>query len=83
MKRPLTMLGVIILLCNGGESLAQTRSVKSVGHVREIYACMVRRMSADKGLSYNDAMKACKNPVAPPATESASNTDPPPVVKAP
>jgi hypothetical protein len=81
MKHPLAVIGLAGLLCVG-RAAAQTPASKSVGHVREIYACMMRRMAADKVLSYNDAMKACKHPDLPPA-ESASNAPPPPAPKAP
>jgi hypothetical protein len=81
MKHPLAVIGLTSSLCIG-PAPAQTPASKSVSHAREIYACMMRRMSADRVLSYNDAMKACKNPDLPP-TESASNAPPPPAPKAP
>jgi hypothetical protein len=48
---------------------SQSASVK-----RQINSCMVRRMGADKMLSYNDAMRACKERIQPAKEALASVT---------
>jgi hypothetical protein len=61
MKRAAAMMGLSIALLGGGYSIAvepasQTRTAK-----RQLLDCMTQRMSADRAISYNDAMKGCKD----------------------
>jgi hypothetical protein len=42
---------------------------------RQINSCMVRRMGADKTLSYNDAMRMCKERIQP-AKEALASVNP-------
>jgi hypothetical protein len=40
---------------------------------RQIYECMIKRMGANRTLSYNDALRTCKERAQPPKEAMASN----------
>jgi hypothetical protein len=56
-------------------SAAPPESQSAANVKRQINSCMVRRMGADKMLSYNDAMRACKERVQP-AKEALASVAP-------
>jgi hypothetical protein len=49
--------GVVLF---GAHAMATPPETQSAMAKRQINSCMVRRMGADKTLSYNDAMRVCK-----------------------
>jgi hypothetical protein len=53
----LSICGVILL---GAQAIAAPPDTQSAQAKRQINSCMVRRMGADKTLSYNNAMRLCK-----------------------
>jgi hypothetical protein len=57
--------GVILL---GRQTLAVDDAGQSKVNKRqliaEVFSCMKKRMSADRSISYNEAMKACKDQVS-------------------
>jgi hypothetical protein len=64
MKRVVSVIALTGVICVGTQALA----VDSTGAlptskrqmIVQLVGCMRKRMSANKGSSYNDAMKACK-----------------------
>jgi hypothetical protein len=40
---------------------------------QQLHECMSKRMSANRGLSYNDAMRACKERLQPPKDLASIN----------
>ena len=72
MKRFLTAVGCTTLIFIGAHTaLAQPESAAVIAK-RQLNECMSRRMSADKGLSYNDARRVCKERLQPPKDTLAS-----------
>ena len=72
MKRFLTAVGCTTLIFIGAHTaLAQPESAAVIAK-RQLSDCMSRRMSADKGLSYNDARRVCKERLQPPKDTLAS-----------
>lgn len=59
MNRVLTAVGVAGVLLMGAQAIADPRSQPPTAR-RQLLDCMSRRMSADKALSYNEAVKRCK-----------------------
>jgi hypothetical protein len=71
MQRFISVIGMGLLLLGAHTALAQPES-RSAMLKRQINECMTRRMSADRTLSYNDAMRACKERLQP-AKESLAS----------
>jgi hypothetical protein len=75
MKRFLTAVGWTSLVFIGAHTaLAQPESAAVLAK-RQLSECMSRRMSADKGLSYNDARRVCKERLQPAKDTLASIVD--------
>jgi hypothetical protein len=51
------LCGVVLLSAHAMAAPPETQSATAK---RQVNNCMVRRMGADKTLSYNDAMRVCK-----------------------
>jgi hypothetical protein len=64
MKRFLTAVGWTTLILGAHTALAQPQSAAVLAK-RQLSECMSKRMSADKGLSYNDARRVCKERLQP------------------
>jgi hypothetical protein len=71
MKRFLTAVGWTTLILGAHTALAQPQSAAVLAK-RQLSECMSKRMSADKGLSYNDARRVCKERLQPPKDTLAS-----------
>jgi hypothetical protein len=59
---------IVIGLCGAvlmGSSWGAEPASQSVSTKRQIIDCMSKRMSANRLLSYNDAMRACKDKLQP------------------
>jgi ATP-dependent 26S proteasome regulatory subunit len=63
MKRLMATIGLSGALLMGGFAAAIEPANRSPAAKRQILECMTRRMSADRAISYNEAMKACKDRV--------------------
>jgi hypothetical protein len=71
MKRFLTAVGWTTLILGAHTALAQPQSAAVLAK-RQLSECMSKRMSADRGLSYNDARRVCKERLQPPKDTLAS-----------
>ena len=66
MQRFITAVGMSLLLLSSVHSaLAQPPQSRSAMLKRQMNECMIRRMSANKTVTYNEAMRACKERVQP------------------
>jgi hypothetical protein len=71
MKRYLKALAGSILAL-GAQSIGAQPESPAVVAKHQLSECMTKRMAADKSLSYNDAMRACKERMQPPKDTLAS-----------
>jgi hypothetical protein len=71
MQRFIAVIGTSLLLLGAHTAMAQPES-RSAMLKRQVNECMTRRMSANRTLSYNDAMRACKERLQP-AKESLAS----------
>jgi hypothetical protein len=74
MPRFISLVGLSLLLLGAHTTLAQHES-RSAMLKRQLNDCMTRRMSANRTLSYNDAMRACKDRLQP-AKEALASISP-------
>jgi hypothetical protein len=74
MQRFIAVIGTSLLLLAAHTARAQPES-RSAMLKRQLNECMTRRMSANRTLSYNDAMRACKERLQP-AKESLASITP-------
>ena len=66
MQRYISAVGMSLLLLGGAHSsLTQPPQSRSVMLKKQMNDCMTRRMSADRTLTYNEAMRACKERLQP------------------
>ena len=72
MKRFLTAIGWTTLIFLGAHTAHARPESAVVIAKRQLSDCMTKRMSADKGLSYNDARRVCKERLQPPKDTLAS-----------
>ena len=66
MKRFLTTVGWTTLLFLGAHTAQAQPESAAVIAKRQMSECMTKRMSADKGVSYNEARRVCKERLQPP-----------------
>jgi hypothetical protein len=59
MNRGLMLMATTCILLIGAQALAADPSSPSRISRRQMADCMMKRMSADRALSYNDATKVC------------------------
>jgi hypothetical protein len=72
MKR-FTAIGLCSVMLAGAHSLAAPPPAsQAVIMKRQLHECMARRMGANRTLSYNDAMRTCKDRAQPPKEALAS-----------
>jgi acyl-CoA synthetase (AMP-forming)/AMP-acid ligase II len=75
MKRFMTLIGLCGIVLAGAHAVpAQPASAPAILK-RQINDCMTRRMGANRTLSYNDAMRMCKERVQP-AKEALASISP-------
>jgi hypothetical protein len=72
MKRIMSAIGFSAMLACSQASNAQPQS-RAVLAKHQLSECMSKRMAADKNVSYNQAMRACKEQLQPPKDTLASN----------
>lgn len=72
MKHFMTAIGVTAVLL-GAHVAAAPPTSQSALLKRQINECMMRRMGADRNLSYKDAMRVCKELLQPSRESLASN----------
>jgi hypothetical protein len=60
------------MLLLGAHALAAPPATQAAIMKRQIHECMARRMGANRMLSYNDAMRTCKDRAQPPKEALAS-----------
>jgi hypothetical protein len=65
-------IGVCSVLLVGAHAVAAPPASQAAAMKRQLHECMARRMGANKMLSYNDAMRTCKER-AQPAKESLAS----------
>jgi hypothetical protein len=61
MKRAAAVMGLGTAILIGGYAVAVEPTSQRPTTKRQVLDCMTKRMSADRAVSYNDAMKACKD----------------------
>jgi hypothetical protein len=71
MKRYLKVVAGSCLVL-GARSIGAQPESPAVIAKHQLSECMTKRMAADKSLSYNDAMRACKERIQPPKDTLAS-----------
>jgi hypothetical protein len=74
MKRLVTMITAAGVMLLGVQALAADPASQSKNSRRQIVGCVIKRMSASKTVSYNEATKACKEQLKPQNNDLASNT---------
>lgn len=62
--------GILIL---GAQTLAARPESPAVIAKQQLNECMSKRMSADRSLSYNEAMRVCKERLQPPKDLASNN----------
>ena len=72
MKRIMSAIGFSAMLACSQASNAQPQS-RAVIAKHQLSECMSKRMAANKAVSYNQAMRACKEQLQPPKETLASN----------
>ncbi len=72
MKRIMFTIGFSLLLVGTQASQAQPES-RAVIAKQQLSECMNKRMSSSKAVSYNEAMRACKQLLQPPKDTLAAN----------
>jgi hypothetical protein len=65
-------IGLCGVLLVGGHAVAAPPASQAAIMKRQIYECMIKRMGANRTLSYNDAMRTCKERAQPPKEALAS-----------
>ena len=63
-------VGAMLTCAQAANAQPQSRAVMAKHQLTE---CMSKRMAADRALSYNQAMRACKDQLQPPKDTLASN----------
>jgi hypothetical protein len=71
MKR-FTAIGLCGVMLVGAHALAAPPGTQAGIMKRQLHECMARRMGANRTLSYNDAMRTCKERAQPPKEALAS-----------
>jgi hypothetical protein len=74
MKRVLTMITAAGVMLLGVQALAADPPSHSKNSRRQLVGCVIKRMSASRTVSYNEATKACKEQFKPQNDDLASNT---------
>jgi hypothetical protein len=74
MKRLLTMITATGVMLLGVQALAADLPGHSKNPKRQLVGCIIKRMSASRTVSYNEATKACKEQFKPQNDDLASNT---------
>jgi hypothetical protein len=73
MRHLLAILGVIGAILFGARSFAVQPAGQAVSAKRQMIECMSKRMSANRTLTYNAALQACKDKLRAQKAELASN----------
>jgi hypothetical protein len=66
-------IGLCSVLLVGAHAMAAPPASQAAVMKRQLHECMARRMGANKMLSYNDAMRTCKERAQPAKESLASN----------
>ncbi|MGO9847670.1 MAG: hypothetical protein ACLPKT_14055 [Methylocella sp.] len=78
MNRIFTVIAMTSVMLVGARALAVDSVSQSTMSKRQLIAqmvgCMKKRMSANNTISYNEAMKACKDQISKQSDNSASRT---------
>jgi len=69
----ITAIGLWSVLLIGTHAVAAPPASQAAVVKRQIHECMARRMGANKMLSYNDALRTCKERAQPAKESLASN----------
>jgi hypothetical protein len=73
MKRIIWAIGFTAVLAAVQPSSAQPESPAVIAK-QQLTQCMTKRMAADRTVSYNEALRTCKERLQPPKDTLASNT---------
>jgi hypothetical protein len=79
MRPVLRVMAVTGLIFVGAQALGADPAGHSRNSKRQIADCILKRMSASRTLSFNDATKACKEQMKPQEGDLASNAPVKPV----
>ncbi|HEX3948390.1 MAG TPA: hypothetical protein VHW95_00910 [Steroidobacteraceae bacterium] len=71
MRRFVAAVGISLILLGSQAATAAPES-RAVIAKRQLSECMMRRMSANRSVSYNEAMRVCKERLQPPKDTLAS-----------
>ena len=74
MMRVLTMITAAGVMLLGVQALAADPASRAKNSRRQLVGCVIKRMSASRTVSYNEATKACKEQFKPQNDDLASNT---------
>lgn len=74
MNRVLTVIATAGVMLVGAQAIAVDSAGQSRIPRRQMMDCMMKRMSSDKSLSYNEATKVCKDLLRTQNDKLASNT---------
>jgi len=74
MKRVLTTITAAGVMLLGVQALAADPPGHSKNTKRQMVGCVIKRMSASRTVSYNEATKACREQFKPQNDDLASNT---------
>jgi hypothetical protein len=65
-------IGLCSVLLVGAHAVAAPPANQATTTKRQLVECMIKRMGANRTLSYNDAMRTCKERTQPPKEAMAS-----------
>ena len=71
MRRFITAMASSLILLGSAAASAQPQNAAVIAK-HQLSECMTKRMSADKNLSYNEALRVCKERLQPPKDTLAS-----------
>jgi hypothetical protein len=71
MRRFITAVASSLILLGSAAASAQPQTAAVIAK-RQLSECMAKRMSANKTVSYNDALRVCKERLQPPKDTLAS-----------
>ncbi|HEY2781351.1 MAG TPA: hypothetical protein VGI90_11275 [Steroidobacteraceae bacterium] len=75
MRRYLTAVGISLVLL-GSQAASAAPESRAIIAKHQLSECMTKRMSANRNLSYNDALRTCKERLQPPKETLASAVSP-------
>jgi len=75
MRRFITAVAGSLILLGSQAASAQPQNAAAIAK-RQLSECMTKRMSANKTVSYNDALRVCKERLQPPPKDTLASIGP-------